>query len=93
MMPLRRGKILPPFPRCKASKKIRPCFLLVGQSLLSVQAVILGIMARSDGGASHCVYDSGIAAKRTALFAGGKAGASESRVPSRAPARFVNRHT
>jgi hypothetical protein len=35
MMPLRRGKILPPFPRCKASKKIRLCFLLVGLSLLS----------------------------------------------------------
>jgi hypothetical protein len=35
MMPLRRGKILPPFPRCKASEKFRLCFLLVGLSLLS----------------------------------------------------------
>lgn len=34
MMPLRRGKILPPFPRCKASKKIGPCFLRVGLSRL-----------------------------------------------------------
>lgn len=68
MMPLRRGKILPPFPRCKASKKIRLCFLLVGLSLLSGASGSPGIMARSDGRSSHSVYDSGIAAKRAAFL-------------------------
>jgi hypothetical protein len=34
MMPLRRGKILPPFPRCKASEKFRLSFLRVGLSRL-----------------------------------------------------------
>lgn len=78
MMPLRRGKILPPLPPVQRKQKI-PTMFPAGRPVPAVRSKrqLSAYWRRSDGDSSYCVYDAGIVAERAALFAGEKAGADK----------------
>jgi|CXWL01.1.fsa_nt_gi hypothetical protein len=79
MMPLSRGKILPPFARFKASEKLRPCFLWVGLSRLSGGSRSYRHQGGAATGSLRMVFVTRVLLPSVAvLFAGGKAGVSES---------------